>query len=352
MIKRLIQKRERYLAMLNDNRVVRPFEWGAEFVEGSMNGSDPLEFFKKHSRAFLDSSDDRFALAADPVFDESEPDPQQIDGTSYVSWASALTTSSEVNNIAHARLFHIDDDKRAAAVVLPHWNAREGSYINLCSNLKRFGVSALRLTLPYHEERMPEELDRADHLVSPNVGRTLQSVRQSVLDTKAAVKWLYSKGYENVGVVGTSIGSCVAFLAFVHDETIKSAVFNHVSGTFADVVWRGLSTYHVREGLEQDISIEDLREVWMPISPLAYIDKLASLEPRPQRYIYTLYDLSFPIDLSRNTMKALNKAGIEHDETVIPCGHYTLGEKPWIYLDGYKIISFLRRTLRSATIDP
>lgn len=346
MIKRLMHYRERRLAMLNDNRIVRPFEWGTEFVDGSVNGTDPLEFFRKHARDFIETSDEKFRLKEDPEFDDSLADPQGIEGSQYVSWKSALETPSDANNIAHGRLFAIEGDKRAAAVVLPHWNAREGSYLDLCRNLQRFGVSAMRLTLPYHEERMPPELERADHLVSPNIGRTIQSVRQSVLDTLAAVRWLYLQGYEKVGVVGTSIGSCVAFLAFVHDETIESVVFNHVSGTVADVVWQGLSTYHVKQGLEDSISIEDLRELWMPISPLAYIDRLAELPPRPQRYIYTLYDLSFPVELSRDTMTALTEAGIEHDEVVIPCGHYTLGEKPWVYIDGYKIISFLRKTLR------
>ena len=193
---------------------------------------------------------------------------------------------------------------------------------------------------------MPPELERADHLVAPNIGRTIQSIRQSVLDTKAAVRWLKQEGYERVGIVGTSIGSCVAFLAFIHDKTIDAAVFNHVSGYVADVVWHGLSTYHVREGLENHIKLEELREFWAPISPMVYMDKLAKMQERPQRYIYTLYDLSFPVDLSRDTMEALNKHGIKHSEVKIPCGHYTLGEKPWVYLDGYKIISFIRKHLR------
>lgn len=332
--------------MLNDNRFVRPFEWGTEFVEGAVNGIDPLEFFHNHSRAAVEASDDFFALPKRPEFDETEPPRLAVEGTSYVSWRSAIETPSEENNTAHGRLFAVEGDMKAAVVVLPHWNAREGSYFNLCSNFQRFGVSALRLTLPYHEERMPPELERADHLVSPNIGRTIQSVRQAVLDTRAAVLYLREKGYERVGVVGTSIGSCVAFLAFTHDESIEAAVFNHVSGFVSDVVWRGLSTYHVREGLENDITLEDLRECWKPISPFAYMEKLAEMKPRPQRYIYTLYDLSFPIDLSRDTMRMLDDHGIEHDETVIPCGHYTLGEKPWVYIDGYKIISYLRKALR------
>ena len=79
---------------------------------------------------------------------------------------------------------------------------------------------------------------------------------------------------------------------------------------------------------------------------MVYMDRLAALPPRPQRYIYTLYDLTFPVDLSRRLMQALRERSIEHSAVKIPCGHYTLGEKPWVYLDGWKIVSFLRKHLR------
>ncbi len=193
---------------------------------------------------------------------------------------------------------------------------------------------------------MPPELERADYLVAPNVGRSLQSIRQSVADTRACVKWLKEQGYEKVGIVGTSIGSCVAFLALVHDPAIDAAVFNHVSGYMADVVWHGLSTYHVRDGFGDNLELDELREYWLPVSPMAYMEKLAAQTPRPQRYIYTLYDLSFPVDLTRDTMRALRDHKIKHSKAAIPCGHYTLGEKPWVYLDGYKIIKFLHKHLR------
>jgi hypothetical protein len=231
-------------------------------------------------------------------------------------------------------------------IILPHWNAKAGTYFDLCKFFNKVGISALRLTLPYHEERMPPELERADYLVAPNVGRSLQSIRQSVADTRAGVAWLKEQGYEKIGVVGTSIGSCVAFLAFVHDPSIDAAVFNHVSGYMADVVWHGLSTYHVRDGFGDNIELDELREYWLPVSPMAYMEKLAAQAPRPQRYIYTLYDLSFPVDLSRDTMRALRQHKIKHSKAAIPCGHYTLGEKPWVYLDGYKIIKFLHKHLR------
>jgi hypothetical protein len=337
MLKRYMHKRERRLAMLNDNRIVREFEWGMEFISANPNGGDPRKLFRDYADDVIANSEDFFIS---PEISDYELSDGQL------SWTSGITTPSVENNTAYATYFRHETNRKSAVLVLPHWNAKAASYFDLCKFFNKVGLSSLRLTLPYHEERMPPELERADYLVAPNVGRTLQSLRQSVVDTRSAVRWLKQQGYEKVGVVGTSIGSCVGFFAFCHDLTIDAAVFNHVSGYVADVVWNGLSTYHVREGIGENVELDELREYWMPISPMAYMERLSKLPPRPQRYIYTLYDLSFPVDLSRDVMRELRRHKIKHSKAAIPCGHYTLGEKPWVYLDGYKIISFLHKHLK------
>jgi hypothetical protein len=337
MLKRYMHKRERYFAMLGDDRVVRPFEWGTEFITEDADGSDPHELFREFSRRTIENSDDFFFPPAVKDFELN---------SDVLTWTSGVGTPSRENNTAYSRYFPHETNRKAAVLVLPHWNAKAGTYFDLCKFFNKVGLSALRLTLPYHEERMPPELTRADYLVAPNVGRTLQSLQQSVVDTRAAVAWLKLQGYEKVGIVGTSIGSCVGFFAFVHDMTIDAAVFNHVSGYVADVVWNGLSTYHVKKGLGDNVELDELREFWLPISPMAYMDRLAKLPPRPQRYIYTLYDLSFPVDLSREVMNELKRRKIKHSKATIPCGHYTLGTKPWVFLDGYKIISYLHKHLK------
>ena len=359
MLKNYMHKRERHYAMLNDNRVVQPFEFGAEFVSEHVNGDDPRRLLSDHSDFAIANSDEYFAAPDGIEFSleyRLQPaetpgiNPPHKEGTlkrelQTLTWQSAVQTPSIENNTAIATYFP-HENKRAAVIILPHWNAKAGTYFDLAKYFNMVGLSALRLTLPYHEERMPPELERADHLVAPNVGRSLQSIRQSVADTRALVNWLKQQGYEKVGIVGTSIGSCVAFLSFVHDLRIDAAVFNHVSGYMADVVWHGLSTYHVRESFADNITLDELREYWLPVSPMAYLEKLAAQQWRPQRYIYTKYDLSFPVDLSIDTMNALRKAGVPHSEVSLPCGHYTLGEKPWVYLAGYKIISYLRKHLK------
>jgi Alpha/beta hydrolase domain containing 18 len=344
LLGQLIRARERRHASRDTNRVVRPFEWGAEFVAAHTNGADPRAVVTDFARESVARSEEFYAR---PEVSDFELRGDRL------TWTSAVRTPSPENDTARARFFpaqpskrgNAETTKRRAVVVLPQWNADAESHVALCRLLARLGIAALRLTLPYHEARRPAELERADYMVSPNIGRTLQSLRQGVVDTRAAVAWLDSQGYERIGVTGTSIGSCTAFLAFVHDERIDAGVFNHVSGYVADVVWRGISTQHVRAGIEGTLTIEELRALWLPISPLAYAERLARLPARPMRLIAARHDLTFPPDLSRDVITRLRGLGVPVNVSWLPCGHYTSGERPWVYLDGWKIVGFLRKNL-------
>jgi len=203
-------------------------------------------------------------------------------------------------------------------------------------------MSALRLSLPYHDERMPPELHRADYIVSANIARTVQVCRQAVLDARRAVAWLATQGYERVGILGTSLGSCLSLLTTAHEPLIRAQALNHVSPHFADVVWRGLSTRHVREGLDGHIDLDRLRALWKPISPRWYLERLRN---RRTLLVYARYDLTFPVDLSRDLVHAFRKQQIPHEVAVLRCGHYSTGKIPFKYVDGWVLTRFLRRTL-------
>src|SRR5436853_643486 len=118
--------------------------------------------------------------------------------------------------------------------------ARSLFHVSQGRRSRQFG-SALRLSLPYHDWRMPPELDRADYIVSANVARTVQICRQAVLDARRAIAWLASQGYDRIGILGTSLGSCLSLLTTAHEPLIRAQALNHISPHFADVVWRGLS---------------------------------------------------------------------------------------------------------------
>src|SRR5262249_57363015 len=96
-------------------------------------------------------------------------------------------------------------ESRAAVLVLPQWNSDPGGHVGLCRLLAWNGITALRLSLPYHDQRMPQELHRADYIVSANVARTVQVCRQAVLDARRAVAWLAMHGYDRIGILRTSL---------------------------------------------------------------------------------------------------------------------------------------------------
>jgi dienelactone hydrolase len=324
----------------DNNRVVRPFAWGLEHILDHVNGDDPRKVLAQHSAEAMAASETFYQLSEilDFVLDER-----------VLTWTSAIVTPSKENNLARARLFLPQRERknkpRAAVLVLPQWNAQPDSHVEACRIFNGLGMAALRLTLPYHEERRPAELERAEHLVSSNIGRTIQSMRQAVLDARAAVRWLKQQGYERVGVLGTSIGSCTAFLTFAHEPDLNVGVFNHVSGYVADVVWQGISTQHVRQGIEPVLTLEELREFWRPISPVPFIPRLQKMQSRPMRFIAAKYDLTFPVDLSRAVIDDVRSRGIALDVVWLPCGHYTTAELPWKAIDAWKIATFMRKHL-------
>ena len=336
---------ENRLCFRATNRVVRPFEWGLEWTEAwpcsgrfPRNGHDPESYLRRLNRAAIAASDDFFAYRTPLDF-------ALKDGL--LRFTSAVHTPYPENNVVHGRWFPArlkPNRKRVAVVVLPHFNASAIQHNALCAGMARLGIAALRLSLPYHDYRMPAELQRADYAVSANIGRTIDATRQAVIDTRSCVDWLVSQGYERIGICGTSLGSCYAFLASAHDPRISVNVYNHCSTYFADVVWEGLSTRHIREGLESAITLDQLREVWMVISPPTYIDRYARLKKK-SLFIYARFDTTFPVRFSQQVANKARELGLDHKTVSLPCGHYTMGETPFKYLDGYHICSFLKKNL-------
>jgi alpha/beta hydrolase family protein len=337
VIARAFHRWERKLASSSTNRVVRPFDWGFEWLaDQDIARGDPSTAFQAWGeRTVADSA---------PFYEVTPADDYALDGDC-LTFTSAIDTPHDTNNTVVARYFpeRSPRGRRRAVLVLPQWNSDADGHIGLCRLLNRFGISALRLSLPYHDARMPPELTRADYIVSANVGRTAQVCRQAVVDARRAIAWLDTQGYESIGILGTSLGSCLAMLTTAHEPLVKAAALNHISPYFADVVWHGLSTAHVRESLDDRVTLDELRRMWLPISPLPFLDHVRG---RNILLVYALYDLTFPVDLSKMLVKEFRSRAIEHQLTILPCGHYSTGVTPFKWIDGISLCRFLSRSLQ------
>ena len=352
------------LTSVDNNRVVRPLDWGVEWAHDwpCRNGvppgqvpHDPEKFFAEYNQRIIAQSDEFYSYKTPTdfrlerrevqVFSTREvPDPKlekKVLGThaNFLRFTSPVKTPYPENNLVNARWFTARG--RRAVVLLPHWNADAVAYTGLCKVLNLLGVGVLRLSMPYHDIRMPAEIGRADYAVSANIGRTLDAVRQGVVDIRCCFDWLEQQGYNQLGLIGTSLGSCYAFIASAHDPRIRAAAFNHASTYFADVVWHGQSTRHIRQGIESAIDLDRLRRLWLAISPMVYFDKFARYRKR-SLVVYADYDLTFLPEFSREVVREFASHGLDHKVVVLPCGHYTTGEAPYKYMDGWQLASFFR----------
>ena len=356
---------ETRLTSVDRNRIVRPLEWGIDWSQTwpCRNGCKPGElpednetYLREYNRRIIDSSDEFFSYATPSDFHLENrevqvcstreiPDPKleaKVRGTraDFLRFTTPVQTPYPENNLVNARWFPAKGNR--AVVLLPHWNSDALAYNTLCRALNRLGIAVLRLSMPYHDIRRPSGIHRADYAVSANIGRTLDACRQGVVDIRCCLDWLEAQGYNQLGIVGTSLGSCYAFIASAHDPRIRVAAFNHASTYFADVVWHGQSTRHIREGLESQLDVQRLRGLWSAISPMSYFKQFARW-PKKSLIVYAKYDLTFLPEFSRDVVTEFERYELDHKVVVLPCGHYTTGETPFKYMDGWHLGAFLRR---------
>jgi dienelactone hydrolase len=381
------------LTTRDENRVVRPLEWGFEWIEpfleshgfgAAIPGAEVLQddaaaeaamarinqLLVRHSDVFFGyekPTDFRLEERCPELFPTNvRPETLAKDAeikrlaaegktpkAQFLRFTSAERTPHPENDLVNARWYpapaHKDRRRpKQAIVVMPQWNADAFSHNSLCTVFNRMGISALRLSKPYHDIRRPAELERADYAVSANIGRTLSACRQAVVDIRCCIDWLEDQGYEQFGVLGTSLGSCYAFLASAHDKRIRVNAFNHASTAFGDVVWAGQSTRHIKQALDDAGMTQDrVRALWSAISPVSYYDQFVNNGTGKNiLVIYANYDLTFPREYSLQVVEAFKQSGLTHEVRVLPCGHYTTGETPFQYIDGWHMGWFVYRAFK------
>lgn len=319
----------------DDNRRVRPFEWGTEHVGGQVNEADPEAFFVQYSREALKNSRAWYETDAAPDY--------RLDSDSVLTFRSSIASPWPENNTVHAQLFPART-KRAAVLVLPNWNAKWQGQRGLCEWLRRLGISALKMSLPYHDRRMAKGHERADQLVGSSIGLTLQANRQAVQDAKRCLRWLEQQGYSRIGILGTSIGSSVGYITLMHDPGVHAGGFFHVSTYFADVVSGGMTTNHVWESLREYVTVDQLREYWAPVSPMPFV-QLGMGANRSTFMVYGKYDPTFLPELTSQMVDALHKHGASPRTLELPCGHYSLELRPFSYIAGCRMLTYLKSAL-------
>src|SRR5215211_1490092 len=93
-----MHRRERWYHNRDNNRLVRPFDWGLSYVLDHVNGDDPRAVLAQHATQAMQASDDFYTL---PEISDYRLEGDQL------TWTSAIETPSAENNTARARYFPV-----------------------------------------------------------------------------------------------------------------------------------------------------------------------------------------------------------------------------------------------------
>lgn len=323
--------------------------WDERRARRGEEGKKATDFFLDAERAFPGARTiktiDKFCVLADQAvsdpafFDEPGGKDRGFERQGeWLKFPSDVSTDVDENNVVWAKITESGSFDQAL-VIFHHWNASSRNR-RIASFFSKRGITVVEIAMPYHFERSRPGSRHADYMLSANLGRTIQSVRQAVLDGRKLIRWLKREGYGEISVLGMSLGSWVAGLIAAHDPTVSKASLFLTAGSLADMVWTGRATRAIRDSLAPEIDLTHLERAWGPLNLENYAHRLA----RPDLALLVVLaerDKVVLPELSASFMQKLKDDGARPNVLELNCGHYSLALPPYILLAGLSLKRFL-----------
>ncbi len=193
-----------------------------------------------------------------------------------LTFPSPVTTDIRENNTVHAEYFAPNrSGKFPAVVVLDIMQGNQRIARGEAMWLAQNGVAALVVVLPhYNQRRAPDSKVR---LVSTDIPRTLAGIRQGVLDCRCAIAWLASRpevDAENLGMVGTSLGSFLTAITSANEPRIKNVCMVLGGGGLVDAYYEHPKAKEIKKTLDAVGAKGLIKRIIAPVDPITYSTQL------------------------------------------------------------------------------
>jgi dienelactone hydrolase len=141
--------------------------------------------------------------------------------------------------------------------------------------LAQNGVAALVVVLPhYNQRRAPGSRAR---LVSADIPRTLDGIRQGVLDCRCAAAWLAARpevDADRLGMVGTSLGSFLTALTAANEPRLKNVCLLLGGGGLVDAYYDHPKAKPVTAWVDRLGGKGFVKRLIAPVDPITYAAQL------------------------------------------------------------------------------
>jgi dienelactone hydrolase len=127
---------------------------------------------------------------------------------------SPVTSPCPENNTVHAEYYRPQGSGRVPAVIVLDITGGDQSLSRgFCTHLARNGIAGLFVQMAYYGPRRPPGSKL--RLLSTDFARTMEAIRQTVLDLRCATAWMGARPEidpARLGILGTSLGSFIGTL--------------------------------------------------------------------------------------------------------------------------------------------
>ncbi|MFO0822910.1 MAG: hypothetical protein U0792_07290 [Gemmataceae bacterium] len=196
-----------------------------------------------------------------------------------LTFPSAVKTEIPENNTVHCELF-LPPGKGPfpVAVVLDILQGNALIARGQCMWMAQHGVAGMVVYMAHYGPRRPE--GSSTRLLSTNIPKSIEGVKQSVLDIRCAVAWLASRpeqfDTENLGLVGTSLGSLVGAVVAANEPRIKNVCLLLTGGGLVDAFYNHPKAAPYRPLVDLLGGKFTLKLMINPVDPLTYAKQLKS----------------------------------------------------------------------------
>jgi dienelactone hydrolase len=240
-------------------------ETGTVRVEADAAGSTVPERYRLTARAFEFTLTPRFRLrhSGVDVYDLTFPSP--------------VTSGVPANDTVYAEYYvpHDATGKLPAAIVLDILDGQQVVARGQALWLAQNGAAALVVYMAHYGPRRPP--GSKVRLLSANVERTMDGIRQTVLDCRCTAAWLAARPEidpDRIGLVGTSLGSLVGGVAAAAEPRVKNVCLLLGGGGLVDAFYD-----HPRAKPYADLIAlvggkDTMKRLIAPVDPLTFAPQL------------------------------------------------------------------------------
>ena len=233
---------------------------------------------------------------------------------------SFIVTGDDRNDMVYGRFYKKRGGENLPVVILLHgW--RMGNYSGFDRFRRLFmrkGWNSVLMDLPYHMNRTPTASFSGEYMFTSHAIRTMEALRQSVMDVRSVVNWLKAQGVKQVGIFGVSFGALITGILACVDEDIDFAILVAPPADFATIFRKSRLRDIFRK---TNPSVKELIERYDDsLNAISLLRHKPLLAPEKILIVEALYDQMVPTEVVEKLWRAWKMPNIRR----YPHGHLSV----------------------------